>query len=125
MFGSYPAPIRQLLEDARWSLAEHLYNARSQGRTYQELAEANGMHRATVRAYARTYEIAARRYGWGDDQAPSCNEVRLRCAVCAETFTASRADARYCSDACRQDAYRKRKLGATPTDNGSAPKGSR
>jgi hypothetical protein len=34
------------------------------------------------------------------------------CEVCEETFIASRADARYCSNACRQDAYRKRKLGA-------------
>jgi hypothetical protein len=36
-----------------------------------------------------------------------------RCAVCDETFTPARSDARYCSAACRQDAYRKRKLGAS------------
>jgi predicted nucleic acid-binding Zn ribbon protein len=35
------------------------------------------------------------------------------CAVCGETFTPSRSDARFCSNACRQDAYRKRKLGAS------------
>jgi hypothetical protein len=35
-----------------------------------------------------------------------------RCEVCNETFTPKRADARYCSNACRQDAYRKRKVGA-------------
>jgi hypothetical protein len=31
------------------------------------------------------------------------------CVVCGEAFTASRPEARYCSSACRQDAYRKRK----------------
>jgi hypothetical protein len=34
------------------------------------------------------------------------------CDVCGERFTPKRSDARYCSNACRQDAYRKRKLGA-------------
>ena len=33
-----------------------------------------------------------------------------RCEVCEEEFTPKRADACYCSNACRQDAYRKRKL---------------
>jgi hypothetical protein len=33
------------------------------------------------------------------------------CAVCSERFTPKRVDVRYCSNACRQDAYRKRKLG--------------
>jgi hypothetical protein len=33
------------------------------------------------------------------------------CEVCEEMFTPKRADARYCSNACRQDAYRKRRLG--------------
>jgi hypothetical protein len=32
------------------------------------------------------------------------------CLVYEETFTPKRKDARYCSNACRQDAYRKRKL---------------
>jgi hypothetical protein len=31
------------------------------------------------------------------------------CADCGEYFTPSRADTRYCSDACRQHAYRERK----------------
>jgi len=30
------------------------------------------------------------------------------CAVCSATFTPTRRDARYCSDACRQRAYRAR-----------------
>lgn len=33
------------------------------------------------------------------------------CDVCLELFTPKRSDARYCSSACRQDAYRKRKAG--------------
>jgi hypothetical protein len=34
------------------------------------------------------------------------------CAVCGETFTPPRCDGRYCSSACRQRAYRGRKVGA-------------
>jgi hypothetical protein len=34
------------------------------------------------------------------------------CEVCGEPFTPKRADGCCCSNACRQDAYRKRKLGA-------------
>jgi hypothetical protein len=33
------------------------------------------------------------------------------CEVCDEMFVPKRADARYCSGACRQDAYRRRKAG--------------
>jgi hypothetical protein len=33
------------------------------------------------------------------------------CEVCEEQFEPKRSDARYCSNACRQDAYRTRKLG--------------
>jgi len=35
----------------------------------------------------------------------------LACNACGTVFTPRRADARYCSNACRQDAYRKRKHG--------------
>lgn len=38
--------------------------------------------------------------------------VARECEVCGEEFIPKRSDARYCSSACRQDAYRKRKLGA-------------
>ena len=31
------------------------------------------------------------------------------CEVCGRRFTGVRADARYCSNACRQTAYRQRK----------------
>jgi hypothetical protein len=104
----YPAPIRAIIEMAQWELAEHLYRCRLQGAPYHELAVGSGMHRTTVRRYARAAEAAAR-YRSADDQAPSCNELRLGCVVCGQGFVASRADARYCSNACRQDAYRHRK----------------
>jgi len=35
------------------------------------------------------------------------------CEGCGEEFTPTRSDARYCSGACRQEAYRKRKLVAS------------
>lgn len=38
-------------------------------------------------------------------------ERRTDCAECGETFTPARSDAKYCSGACRQRAYRKRKAG--------------
>jgi hypothetical protein len=103
-----------VIEEARWNLSEHLHSARVQGATYRQLAEANGMDRKTVRLYVRPYEVAAKRYGWVADLDLICNGLSLRCLVCGETFEAVRADARYCSNACRQDAYRKRKLGAVP-----------
>jgi hypothetical protein len=82
--------------------------------TWRRVAEITGTDRKTAKRYARTYEAAARRYGWEGDQPPTCNEPRFCCQVCDAEFTASRADARYCSNACRQDAYRKRKVGADP-----------
>jgi hypothetical protein len=35
------------------------------------------------------------------------------CARCGESFTPPRSDARYCSPACRQAAYRERKVAST------------
>ena len=107
----YPAPIEKPIQEATWSFAEHLYKQRGEGATCQQLAEANDVHRSTARRYAHLYEKEARRNGYIDDHAPSCNELRCRCVVCSETFTATRGDARYCSGACRQDAYRKRRVG--------------
>jgi hypothetical protein len=71
------------------------------------------MDRATVRRYVRTYEAWVRRcYESEDERGPSCNWLELHCRVCGAEFSPSRADARYRSNACRQDAYRKRKVGA-------------
>jgi hypothetical protein len=73
-----------------------------------------------------------RTIGWFDaERAQSCSPLCARerrnaiaregrlaarenrsCEVCGDPFTPARADGRYCSSACRQDAYRKRKLGA-------------
>lgn len=111
----FPAPIEEVIEAARWDFARHLYRLRCRGLTYAELAEANRIHRSTARLYVKIAESAARadaRNGSEADQPPSCNALRLACIVCQQPFTASRGDARYCSSACRQDAYRKRKLGA-------------
>lgn len=41
------------------------------------------------------------------------------CSTCGETFTPARADARYCSSACRQRAYRQRHTSTTA--NGVTP----
>jgi hypothetical protein len=109
----YAAPIEAAIEELQWSFSESVYKARAAGLTYRQIAQINGVDRATARRYARTYEVAATRYGWEGDHPPLCNAVRHRCVVCDEGFVSSRADARYCSNACRQDAYRKRKLGAT------------
>jgi hypothetical protein len=40
-----------------------------------------------------------------------------RCETCGEAFSSKRADARHCSGACRQAAYRARKP-AEPDDDG-------
>jgi hypothetical protein len=39
--------------------------------------------------------------------------LRMLCARCHKPFTAQRRDSRYCGGACRQAAYRERKLGRT------------
>ena len=44
-----------------------------------------------------------------------------RCVICKKQFNPSRADALYCSDPCRQWAYRRRK--PQKTDNGSSRHG--
>ena len=38
--------------------------------------------------------------------------VSIACSVCGKTFTPPRTDARTCSPACRQKAYRRRQQGA-------------
>jgi hypothetical protein len=42
---------------------------------------------------------------------PSRTVTRRRCVVCQKKFTANRADARYCSGKCRQQAARSRANG--------------
>ena len=42
---------------------------------------------------------------------------KLICGGCGEKFTPKRADARYCSNSCRQKVYRKRVTDAASTQN--------
>jgi hypothetical protein len=51
--------------------------------------------------------------GGADAIARRVEQDERECAVCGEAFTPTRSDARFCSNACRQDAYRKRKLGGS------------
>ena len=49
-----------------------------------------------------------------------CRQMRrqdLVCQCCGEKFTPKRADARYCSNACRQKVYRKRVTDAASAQN--------
>ncbi len=41
--------------------------------------------------------------------------VNRACAHCAETFLPARRDARYCSNGCRQSAYRERVTASVAT----------
>jgi hypothetical protein len=72
-----------------------------------------------------------RNRGWGTSRAYCCDacahaaDLKRRrsrrrtwhpkqtCATCGAAFTPTRSDARYCSPACRQRAYRQRKQDAT------------
>jgi predicted transcriptional regulator len=84
------------------------------GKTYREIAESEGVHPSTIRKYIKWLEGLESRPGYASEQdlPPRCNALLLACAVCGETFTSARADRRFCTSACRQDAYRKRKQGA-------------
>ena len=98
--------------DAVANFAGFAHAQRCSGKTYREIAEANGVHPSTVRRYVKWLERYVERYALEDDLEQKSNAIRLTCIVCEEQFTSLRADKRHCSNACRQDAYRKRKLGA-------------
>jgi hypothetical protein len=55
------APIQEAVEIAEFEFAFNLYFARLAGTTWQQLAEANNVHRSTARRYAMRYEEADRR----------------------------------------------------------------
>lgn len=95
-----------------WIIPWLTYGARLDGRHPAEYAHAcPRCGREFVGALARVYcstscgkaTRAARRDRTRDRQARSCE-------TCGEVFTPPRDDARYCSPACRQQAYRRRKL---------------
>jgi hypothetical protein len=54
------------------------------------------------------FGLRAGSWGWG----PRYRTTLCTCDACGVDFWATRYDAQYCSNACRQRAYRKRKLGA-------------
>jgi len=54
---------------------------------------------------------------WACEQRRRARSTR-RCEMCGETFELTRTDAKFCSDACRQRAYRQRRV----TDNASPPR---
>jgi hypothetical protein len=54
--------------------------------------------------------------GGADVFMPLCADCsQWMCEWCGEPFAATRADARYCSAACKQKAYRARRASATET----------
>lgn len=68
-----------------------------------------------VELFARAQRLGWDGWGWGYDRygsapQPTAPAVTLgpRCATCTRQFTPARSDARYCSNACRQKAYRQR-----------------
>jgi predicted transcriptional regulator len=94
--------------EAASAFAAFAYERRVAGMTYRQIADANGIHPSTVRRYVQEHE---QRYESAQGLAPRSNAVPLTCPICDDSFTASRTDRRYCSNACRQDAYRRRKQG--------------
>ncbi len=123
MIGRRVPQIENLVADYRYDVTDRftvrVHNERLAGKTYRQIAEGLGLHPSTVRRYVKMYEGDPypeddEGYGSEDDLGPRSNALSLVCQVCSEAFTASRADARFCSNACRQDAYRKRKMGAAP-----------
>jgi hypothetical protein len=88
-------------------IAFELTEARRHGATIHEIAEGIGYSKTWVSVVLRWYE---RCYG-SASTGTSRNGLSRACAACGQTFTWTRADARYCSNVCRQRAYRQRKRG--------------
>lgn len=63
--------------------------------------------------WRRRHYLCSTECGKGFDPRPRKNPTRseLECDGCGQTFSAIRSDARYCSSACRQRAYRQRRAG--------------
>ena len=102
--------IRQVDEFALLGALEFAVFVRAHrvgGKTYRQIAEEEGVHPSTIRSYINWCETLG--YGSRDDPSPTSNAVSLLCEAGQEAFLSARADKRYCSNACRQDAYRKRK----------------
>jgi hypothetical protein len=87
--------------DAGLDVAGLVYGGRVNGESYECISAVLGVSASSARRLLQRYECFQNRGG-------SCNHT---CGACGEPFDSSRSDARYCSNACRQDAYRKRKQG--------------
>jgi hypothetical protein len=89
-------------------LVSHPKNARWRQRSrYWEHAEPRVFCGTDCKRRVVAVEARSRRLAAAAERDP------LRCTVCHREFEATRPDARYCSNRCRQRAYRKRKLEAT------------
>lgn len=82
--------------------------------TTYEHTECDGCGRPMARQRDRKH----RKYDWCSNACRRNNSARVRrerartdltCQQCHESFDADRSDAKYCSNACRQKAYRQRK----------------
>jgi hypothetical protein len=83
-------------------MAAELRQARIAGASFREIGEHLGHSESWARAYVKWADLIV------GDTRPCLPHVTCQCG---ELFTPSRSDARYHSNACRQRAYRKRKLG--------------
>lgn len=114
MIGRRIPHVEELVASARLEIsaafAEFVWAHRLNGLTYREIAQNEHVHPSTIRNYVKWIERTPG-YASEKDLAPKSNSVSLTCAVCEGTFRSPRADKRYCSNACRQDAYRHRKAG--------------
>ena len=65
------------------------------------------------RGFARAVSTCSKHCGEQGYNARRRKSAPTSCAGCGETFTPARSDARYCSGACRQRAYRQRNGGSS------------
>jgi hypothetical protein len=90
-------------------LASYMAGLREEGRSFYEVGREFGYTAAGARRVIRWAEDLARRrpkLGLPGEALP-----KSKCGACGEMFTRKRAGAHYCTNACRQDAYRHRKAG--------------
>jgi hypothetical protein len=87
--------------EARLFLGAHMALLRERGLSFEQIGRQFGYTASGARRFVRWSEKVA-----GLEALP-----RASCHACGTPFTRSRAGARYCSNACRQDAYRHRRAG--------------
>jgi endogenous inhibitor of DNA gyrase (YacG/DUF329 family) len=72
----------------------------------------------SMRCYQRGYRKERRKYGGSTIQWKG--GVRPRCEACAKLIASKRRDAKFCSDKCKQEAYRRRAAAVTVVANEQA-----